>query len=95
MRRKQRTMTLERALEIVRGSLRGSVPLERAATRLHGVPVFGQLAANDDGHLGQAYRDIEADLPADRDFTVEQWVEATHERHEQNNADDVWKARKS
>lgn len=87
---KSKTITLADALDIARA---GGNQVARAASRLNGLAAFGMLSPSDGGLLGQAYRDIEDDLPADRDFTVDEWIEATHERHEMPDAADVWRAK--
>ncbi len=86
----RKTLTLEKALELARSGK--SSKLATAAGCLNGVAAFGMFSENDGGRLGQIYRGLSDDLPADRDFTNDEWVEATHERVEQDGACDVWRS---
>ncbi len=88
-----RPLTLRQALVVIVED--SGTPIARAARRLDGIPAFGAFASNDGGLLGQAYHDILEDLPArhHRAFTISEFVDATHERREMDNAADVWKAR--
>ena len=80
--------TLEEAIQIA--SSGESVHLHRAARRLHGLSAFGMPSESDGGPLGQAYRSIVEDLPADRQYTVDQFIEATTTRKPNDNAADTY-----
>ncbi len=86
----RKTLTLEAALELARSGKSGK--LATAAGCLNGVAAFGLFSENDGGELGGIYRNLLEVLPMDRDFTIDQWIEATHERVEQNDACDVWRS---
>ena len=84
-----KTLTLDRALQLARG--RHSTLLAGLATRVNNIAAFGMLCDSDGGELGQAYRDIDGGLPADRSFSVDEWIAATHEVVEPDgNACGTW-----
>lgn len=72
----RKTLTLEGALKLARSGK--SAKLRVLARALNGVPNFGRFAANDGGILGQIHRELAGELPVNRDFTVEEWIESTH-----------------
>lgn len=80
--------TLAQALAII--STGQSAALTRAAGRLHGLVAFGTFSACDSGLLGQAYQDIDEDLPADRQYTTEDFADATTRREPHPNAADTY-----